>query len=99
MRKVLLSWCVFLIGCAVYAVPAFASPSLCLDDFEGVLEAGQTVDAGAGSGSTVAVSAEKGTVPSGGQALKIVYDAVAGGYIWVARGYGLDVRVRCMWMH
>lgn len=67
---------------------------LLIDDFENTLSGGPsgTVDFGAGGGSTVEVSASTDTKYSGKQSIKIVYNAVAGGYMWVARGFELDVK-------
>ncbi|MBU1905532.1 MAG: hypothetical protein KJ923_00865 [Candidatus Omnitrophica bacterium] len=71
----------------------FAQETLLLDDFEGVISGGSdgTVDFGAGGGSSVDVVADKKIKKSGEQSLKVNYEAVPGGYMWVARGYDLDV--------
>ncbi len=68
--------------------------NLLLDDFEVAISGGPqgTVDFGAGNGSTVTVSAATDIKNSGNQALKVVYDAVPGGYIFVSRGSGLDAK-------
>ena len=68
--------------------------SVLLDDFEGTVSGGPqgTVDFGAGNGSSVDVSASTDIKNSGKQALKVVYDATPGGYIYVARGSGLDAK-------
>jgi len=68
--------------------------NLLLDDFEVTVTSGLdgTVDSGAGNGSSVQVSAATDIKNSGNQALKVVYDAVSGGYIYVARGSGLDAK-------
>ena len=68
-----------------------------LDDFEGPIVAGQTIDAGAGNGSAVTVSADADVKRAGAQSLKIDYDAVSGGTLWIARGYGLDVKGAALW--
>lgn len=67
---------------------------LLIDDFEGVISGGPegTVDFGAGNGSKVEVSQASDIKQSGKQSLKVVYDAVSGGYMWIARGYGLDAK-------
>ncbi|MDP2043641.1 MAG: carbohydrate binding domain-containing protein [Candidatus Omnitrophota bacterium] len=67
---------------------------LLLDDFEGVISGGPqgTVDFGSGNGSSVEVTQAVDIKNSGNQALKIVYDALPGGYIYVARGTGLDAQ-------
>lgn len=74
---------------------------LVLDDFEGEIVAGPsgTIDAGSGNGSSVEVSADKVDKVSGEQSLKITYGAAAGGYIWVARGYELDVKGAAKWIN
>lgn len=63
-----------------------------IDDFEGTISGGAegTVDFGAGNGSTVEVTADTEVKQSGAQSLKVNYAAVSGGYIWIARGSGLD---------
>jgi len=67
---------------------------LLLDDFEGKIIGGQdgTVDFGAGNGSTVEVVAANDIKYSGEQSLRVVYNAVAGGYMWIARGFDLDAK-------
>ncbi len=72
---------------------------LLLDDFEGAISGGPngTVDFGAGAGSSVEVSAETMIKYSGKQSLKVVFDAVPDGYMWVARGFGLDAK-NTMWL-
>lgn len=72
----------------------FAQEGLLLDDFEGVISGGAegTVDYGSGNGSSIEVTADTTDVKSGKQALKIVYDAVNGGYMYAAKGSGLDAK-------
>ncbi len=67
---------------------------LLIDDFEGPLSGGAegTVDFGAGNGSSVEVSASAEIKNTASQSLKVNFDAVAGGYIFVARGFGLDAK-------
>ncbi|MFA6350176.1 MAG: carbohydrate binding domain-containing protein [Candidatus Omnitrophota bacterium] len=80
---------------AFFAVPCFAEDKiLVIDDLEiGVTGGAEgTVDFGAGNGSTVKVASASESFHSGKLALKITYDAVAGGYIFVARGEGLDAK-------
>jgi hypothetical protein len=71
-----------------------ADSNLLLDDFEMTVSSGAegTVDSGSGNGSSVQVSAATDIKNSGNQALRVVYDAVPGGYIYVARGSGLDAK-------
>lgn len=78
-----------------FAVCVFAEEkSLLLDSFEMSISGGPegTLDFGAGNGSNVEVSAITDTKQSGNQALKIAYDAVSGGYIYVARGFRLNAK-------
>ena len=67
---------------------------LVIDDLEiGVIGGPDgTVDFGAGNGSSVTVASASESFHGGKLALKITYDAVAGGYIYVARGEGLDAK-------
>lgn len=66
--------------------------TLVIDDFEGPLVGGTngTVDFGAGNGSSVEVGADSSIRYSGSQSLMVNYIAMPGGYVWVARGYGLN---------
>ena len=68
--------------------------SLLIDDFEIAVSNGPdgTVDFGAGNGSSVTVASAADTKYSNKLALKVAYDAVSGGYIYVARGSGLDAK-------
>ena len=70
------------------------SQGLLLDDFEGPISGGPegTVDFGAGNGSSVDVTAAQDIKYSGNQSLKVSYDAVSGGYMYVALGFGLDAK-------
>ncbi|MDO8661768.1 MAG: carbohydrate binding domain-containing protein [Candidatus Omnitrophota bacterium] len=69
-----------------------AAENLLVDDFEISVSSGPngTVDFGAGNGSTVNVTAAAEVKNTGKQALKVDFDAVTGGYMYVARGEGLD---------
>lgn len=69
--------------------------SLVIDDFEGALSGGPegTVDFGTGGDSKVEVSAASDIKNTGTQSIKIAYDAKPGGYMWVARGFDLDVKM------
>jgi hypothetical protein len=78
-----------------FVLPTLAQDKgLLIDDFEGRIFGGPegTVDFGAGGGSSVEVAAATDIRYSGKQSLKITYDAVSGGYIWIARGFGLDAK-------
>jgi uncharacterized protein YcfL len=92
MRKV-----IFLVTVLILFATANCSAegnNLLLDDFEITVSSGLegTVDFGAGNGSSVQVTSATDIKNSGNQALKVVYDAVPGGYIYVARGSGLDAK-------
>lgn len=71
-----------------------AEKSVVLDDFEGVVSGGAegTVDFGAGNGSAVEVTATTEQTHGGKQSLKVAYDAISGGYIYVAKGAKLDAK-------
>lgn len=73
---------------------------LLLDDFEGEIADGEqgTVDYGSGNGSTVEVKASSEIKQHGAQALAVTFDAVSGGYIWIARGYDLTVKGAGSWL-
>ena len=88
--------CLFL----VVNVNAQSLKALMIDDFEGEIIEGPagTVDSGAGNGSFVKVSASGEIKNSGNQALKVEYDAIAGGYMWIARGNDLDVKGAACWL-
>lgn len=67
---------------------------LLIDDFEGAISGGPsgTIDFGTGNGSTLEVSASTDIKQSGSQSIKVDFDAVEGGYMWVARGKELNVK-------
>ena len=73
---------------------------LLLDDFEGEIAGGEqgTVDYGSGNGSIVEVKGSKEIKYHGEQSLAVTFDAVSGGYIWVARGYDLTVKGAGAWL-
>jgi Carbohydrate binding domain (family 11) len=87
---------VFLAAVLILAATAgcFAVDNLLLDDFEMAVSGGAegTVDFGSGNGSSLQVSAATDIKNTGKQSLKAVYDAVAGGYMYIARGSGLDAK-------
>jgi hypothetical protein len=70
---------------------------LVIDDFEGEI-APRTIDFVSGGGSELRVRPSKDIKYSGKQALKLEYDSVEGGYMWVARGYDLDVEGAGRWL-
>lgn len=89
---------VFLIGLSTAAFPQ--ENEIILDDFEGAISGGEleTVDFGSGGGSTVEVSGAKETKYHGEQSLGVKFDAVDGGYMWVARGYDLTAKGAGAWL-
>ncbi len=68
-----------------------------IDSFEGPLNK-QTVDYGAAEGSSVQVSADTNIKMCDAQSLKIEYDLKPSGYMWIARGYNLDVKGAARWL-
>ncbi len=72
-------------------------PELLIDSFEGDLN-DQTVDFGASEGSSVDIQAERTSKVCGEQSLKLTYDLKPSGYMWVARGYNLDVKGAAQWL-
>jgi len=91
VKKILLAAMFLLISASL----SFAQgDNLLIDDFEGAISGGPegTVDFGAGNGSAVQVLAATDIKHSGSHSLKVDYDALAGGYIYVAKGSGLDAK-------
>ncbi|MFH1354662.1 MAG: carbohydrate binding domain-containing protein [Candidatus Omnitrophota bacterium] len=66
--------------------------NILLDDFECAISGGPdgTVDFGAGNGSSVEVAGDREIKNSGEQSLKLTFNALPGGYMWVAKGFNLD---------
>ena len=95
MKRLILAAALFLGTIGV----CFSAENLLIDDFEGAISAGPegTVDFGAGNGSAVNVTASRDIKNTGKQSLKVDFDAVQGGYIYVARGKGLDAK-NANWM-
>jgi len=69
-----------------------ANDGLLIDSLEITVSGGPsgTVDFGSGGDSSVKVSSESGIKNEGNQSVKVVYDAIADGYMWIARGAALD---------
>jgi len=91
MQKIFLSLIIIL---GVVTICFAQGKAFLIDDFEGPIIGvpDGTVDFGAGGGSSVEVIAATDIKHSGKQSLKVTYDAVAGGYMWVAKGFGLDAK-------
>lgn len=68
--------------------------TLLIDDFENSISAGPegTVDFGSGGGSWIEVTSDSSIKHSGKQSLKVTYEAIAGGYMWIARGFDLGAK-------
>lgn len=90
--RILHLWLIFVLCMTVVALAE--NEGLLIDDFENPLYAGTdgTVDFGAGNGSSVEVSQASDIKYSGKQSIKVVYNAVPGGYMWIARGFDLDAK-------
>ncbi|MBD3246246.1 MAG: hypothetical protein GF333_04475 [Candidatus Omnitrophica bacterium] len=73
------------------------SPVQMIDSFEGQLDS-NTVDFGSSDNSQVNVSASREKARCGEQSLKIEYSLDPSGYMWIARGYGLDVSGAAQWI-
>ncbi len=67
-----------------------------LDSFEGLINK-ETVDYGVADGSSIKVTADTSNPVCGQQALKVEYDLKPSGYMWIARGYNLDVSGAAKW--
>ena len=68
-----------------------------IDSFEGEISP-KTVDHGSSDNSSVTVSADKSRAVCGQQSLKVEYNLHPSGYMWIARGYGLDVEGAADWI-
>jgi hypothetical protein len=68
--------------------------NLLIEDFEGAITGGPdgTVDFGSGNGSSLSVTAASDIKQSGAQSLKAEYNAVSGGYMYIAKGSRLDAK-------
>lgn len=105
MSKVIFS-SIVLVVLAVCSQLCFAVTPLLIDGFEGqIVPAGITsgtmagnVDYGAGGGSSVEVYADEEEKIEGKQSLKAVFFAMPGGWIWIARGYNIDVKGAGSWL-
>ena len=67
-----------------------------IDSFEGPLTK-ETVDYGASEGTSLKVEADTTIKMCGSQSLKIEYELKPSGYMWIARGYNLDVKGAAKW--
>lgn len=70
---------------------------LLLDSFEGKIDS-STVDFGSSDNSEIKVFASSDKKLCGEQSLEIAYRLEPGGYMWAARGWGLDVEGAACWL-
>lgn len=70
---------------------------LLIDSFEGELSH-NTVDYGTSEGSSLTVGPSKELKVCGEQSLKLDYNLKPSGYMWVARGFNLDVEGAARWL-
>jgi len=73
-----------------------APAEVAIDSFEGAINK-ETVDYGASEGSLLKVEADTKIKVCGTQSLKIDYELKPSGYMWIARGYDLDVKGAAKW--
>lgn len=90
--KVLHLACILICCLAIFSCTQ--GQGLLIDNFENALTGGPdgTVDFGSGGDSVIEVTAATDIKYSGKQSIKIAYNAAAGGYMWVARGFDLDAQ-------
>ena len=81
----------------IFSFSCTKAPSeLLLDSFEGLISS-ETVDFGSSGNSFLTVSSDKGIKVCGEQSLKLDYELNPSGYMWIARGYGLDIKGAAKW--
>ena len=73
-----------------------APPEFLLDSFEGEINSG-TVDFGSSENSSLTVVCDKKIKICGEQSLKLDFELNPSGYMWAARGYGLDTKGAAKW--
>jgi len=74
-----------------------SSHDVLIDSFEGELNE-KTVDFGSSTNSSVKIEASTDKKVCGAQSLKIIYELKPSGYMWVARGFNLDVEGAGVWL-
>lgn len=90
---------IFMTGFAFFILLAGcvnAPTEVIIDSFEGPLTK-ETVDYGASEGTSLKVEADTTIKICGNQSLKIEYELKPSGYMWIARGYNLDVKGAAKW--
>ncbi|MBU1998620.1 MAG: carbohydrate binding domain-containing protein [Candidatus Omnitrophota bacterium] len=90
MKRVYFAFILVFLGISL----SFSAEGILIDDFEASITGGPqgTVDFGSGNGSFVDVKVNKDIKYSGKQSMMVKYDSVSGGYMWIARGFGLDAK-------
>jgi hypothetical protein len=86
-----------LVTCFLFTGCGKVEQELLLDSFEGVLNS-KTVDFGASDGSSLHIEAENALKKCAEQSLKLSYNLKPSGYMWVARGFNLDVKGAAQWL-
>jgi len=81
----------FLLGCSM------DSPEVLIDSFEGEINS-KTVDFGSSENSSLKVEADNNLKVDGEQSIKLDYDLKPSGYMWAARGCGLDTTGADRWV-
>jgi len=95
IRSICIAWIfsILILGCSAQA----QDKNLLIDDFEGAITS-ETVDFGSGGLSSIEIEPSKDIVYHGSQSIKMKYSAKSDGYMWMARGYGLDVKGAAQWL-
>lgn len=81
----------------IFAGCAQGPSEIMIDSFEGSLTK-ETVDYGAAEGSSLKVEADTNIKVCDAQSMKIEYELKPSGYMWIARGYNLDVKGAAKWL-
>ncbi|MFH1505058.1 MAG: carbohydrate binding domain-containing protein [Candidatus Omnitrophota bacterium] len=90
----------FLLLAGIFSICAGCSSGpeeVLIDSFEGEISP-KTVDFGSSEGSSLKVEGDKEVKICGEQSMKLEYYLKPGGYMWVARGYNLDVQGAGSWI-
>ena len=88
----------FILVLLVFSASCAKQPKeVLIDSFEGEINS-NTVDFGSSENSSLKVAAERNLKVCGEQSLKLDYDLKASGYMWAARGWGLDVKTANKWL-
>lgn len=96
MRTVIARWSMVVFLSVILISCSSKNKELLIDSFEGKIDS-TTVDFGASTSSSLKVEKDKNIKMCGEQSLKIIYELKPSGYMWVARGYNLDVKGAGRW--